>query len=1399
MADTNDGSLIFNTELDESGFEKGSDRLLAAIKDLTNAVDNFSDNMMASFGKVVPLLQMVANSAAGVGGKLTGTATQTADANEKMIDSEQRVSRAAEDAAAAVNQQGNAANNFAGTVSSTQSTVSALEKEVNSLSSGLQAVAQSAETGFANGKAVLTFDSKIQDLEQRLEQVRERLSEFGNANLPTQEYSDLTSQITRAEQTLFRLYDRRDDMAALGVKENSKQWERLTLQIANAESQLKRYERARDTLAANGGAFIQGSSTAEYQRIEAALNSAGEALDRNKALIDQEALAQARLNVLTAQEAVATATTAREREAAVERLKTAQEALNTLASSMSNNSTGSGDAPTEAKISMWERLGSTMRNVGKSALQVSANIAKIPFQAAAKGAQKLVNSFKTFISSAKSAKIQSNALVKSLTGLKRMLITRIKRMFISEIFNSAQESLQTLAKFSDTFNTSMSNIKNSAKQLSANLSVSIGNLVNSLSPMITGLLDTISKALTYINALFAMLSGKSTITVAKKQTDSYRDSLDGAAESAEELKNQVYGFDELNKRSDKDESSSATDGSDLFEEVPIDSILPDSLRDLFEQLKALWENGDFYNFGKKLAELLNDGLQTLDDWFNEVLRPKGTEWAKNIAEIFNGLVDGIDWSLLGKTVADGLNAVFDIVNTFLTTFNFENLGKGIGEAINSWFENIEWDLIATTFANRWNALIDFIHGLVTTVNWASVGDSIAEFIQTFFTAVDWDKAAETISASINGIVEAFQHLIDGVNWKGIGTDLTSSVSDMITGIDWGAAFQAVIDGFNSLEELILGAIHGIKWEEIANSLADGINEIEIQDLLTNAGKIVSDLLSGLLDFAITLLEEINWSDLAQKIWDGLAGMLENIQWSDLISKAFSLLGAAIGAVASVAVTLGENIWSVLKEAWESVKSYFGEYIDGFGGDIIAGLWEGIKNAFVDVGTWIEENIFNPFIDSFKKAFGINSPSTVMMEMGGYIVEGLLQGIKDVWNSITSFFTTAVESIKNTITTKWAEIKTATATAWESVKSTIQQKFESLKSSLSTTANNIKTNLSTAWNEVKSAASSTWESIKSTVSQKFESLKSSLSTTVNNIKTNLSTAWNEVKSTASSTWENIKSTVSQKFESLKSSLSNTANNIKANLSTTWNEVKSTASTAWESVKSTVINLWNGLKSSLQSTEWRSVGANLVSGLRDGISSMWSSITSTVSSLARSVTSTLKSVFSIHSPSKVWAEIGEYLDLGLKKGLEDEQGKVLSTVSDMAKNINEEIDGEKATLQIDAEGDGTVSRLGRISDKLADIVAAFRSINSMLSEMGGIRIPVIASGAEVPYKTRIDADGSNAAVLEMSSDLDETLSDHTYLLRQILGLLERAKFGIDIDELAQAIAFALRGAVRGYGGA
>jgi len=1207
MADGSDGSIVIDTELDNTGFQKGSKELEKAIRDAASAFDNFGDNVMSSFSKVVPLLQSIADSASQISASLGGTATQAAEANERITESEQHVTQAAQEAAQAMGQQGQNIGSLTSGANTAQQSISALEKEVNSLSTGMAAISRSAETGFANGNAVLSFDAKLSDMEAKLAAAREKLEAFAQTKIPTEDYQWLTAAIQKAEAEYDKLIDRQAKMEATGVKQNSQAWENLQYDISLAQQKIAEYRADMAGLESSGGAFTTGADTAEYQRMSATVNQTAASIERNRALIDSEALAQARLNVQAAQEQVIRATTAREREAATARLREAQQQLNDLASSMSNKPANT--APDESSISRWQRFGSTLKTAAAGALKVTRSLAKIGFNAAKAGISSLIGKLKSFVTQGKKSRSMAESLAKSLTGLKRMLITRIKRMFISSIFNSAKESLQTLAQFSDAFNQSMSNIKNSAKGLSANLAVSLGGLISAIEPVLTKIINMISTAISYLNAFFAMLGGKSTMTVAKKQTESYADSLDGAAGAAEELKNQVYGFDELNKRSDNSNSGGGSSADDLFEEVPIDSVLPEEIQNLFQSIKDAIAAGDWFGVGGLIADGLNAGMQVVDDWINNTFRPMGVQWAKNIAELLNGLVDGFDWELLGKTVADGINAVADIVNTFFTTFDFKKLGEGIGTVINGLFDSIDWALLGQMFANKWNALIHTIQGTVETVNWSGVGNSAAEFVNNWVETIDWAGAAKGLSDGIKGLHTAINTFLEETDWKMVG----EKIKEFIVNIDW------------------TGIVAG---------LAEG-------------------------------------------------------------------LGAALGGLAAL-------LWGLIEEAWNSVVEWWEETAYEDGKFTIDGLLQGIWDVICDIGTWIDENIFKPFIDGFKKAFGIASPSTVMEEQGNFIVDGLLNGIKNTWKNITDFFNTALDTVKTT----------------------------------------------------------------------------------------LSDAWSDIKSTASTTWGNIKTTVTEKFDNLKSTISTTTNTLKSNLSTAWDRVKSTASTKWESVKSTVTTKWDALKVTLNDTDWKSVGSDICTGIKSGIDAGWTWLKDTVSSLASNLVSTAKRALGIASPSKVFRdEVGQFIGLGLVEGIEETTSTVVKTVKNLA---DATVDGfDSSGLSLDVATNDTVSGLDIVASKLSGIAETFKTITTQLTGIGSMGFPAITTGQVIPMKTKIDTSSLPNVSLtgfdSFSNDVDETLSDHTFLLRQILNLLEKAKFGVNNDELAQAIAFALNGAARGYGGA
>ena len=70
-------------------------------------------------------------------------------------------------------------------------------------------------------------------------------------------------------------------------------------------------------------------------------------------------------------------------------------------------------------------------------------------------------------------------------------------------------------------------------------------------------------------------------------------------------------------------------------------------------------------------------------------------------------------------------------------------------------------------------------------------------------------------------------------------------------------------------------------------------------------------------------------------------------------------------------------------------------INGTNGQFtMEGLFDGIDAAWSAVKEWVKEHIFQPFMDAFEGVFEIGSPSKVMREMGGYLMDGLKLGITD---------------------------------------------------------------------------------------------------------------------------------------------------------------------------------------------------------------------------------------------------------------------------------------------------------------------------------------------------------------------------------------------------------------------
>ena len=1279
MADRSDGSLVFDTELDNTNFDKGAKKLLAAVEDLTGAVDNLGDNMMHSFQTVIPLLQNIAGSASQIYDRMAAGGQQAAAANQQVTDSSQQAAAAVQQTAQAVQNQGQAVDSLGRQTNSLQQQVAqnagnatqAMQQQATAAKGVSEAIGNAQKGTSAAGQSMDAYETKIAKTQAKIDVLKAKLADYYTA-------VDKIQNPSPEEDWLRGVNDEEQIANALKVEElavealNRKYADKLTV-LKNLEDELARLKTLQQEAAAAPKEIADSAAVksfaSEIGKTETKLNSYQAKVDKmqtmgaknsawkniqydidaTKAKLDEY---KAKLDQLNASGGISTESYEKLSET-LSRLTETQSNLSSLTSSMLQTSNAG------SRVNAFlGGFGSAMKSAAHGAVSLAKNMAKVPFVAMKNGAKSVISKLKEFTAHSKNAEFSAKSLTKSLTSLKTTMVSRVKRMFISAIFSQMKEALNSLAKFSGTFNQAMSNLKNNATQLSANMAVSLGNLITAIEPILTKIISALSTAMSYLNAFFAMLGGKNTMIVAKKQTASYADSLDKAGSAAKELKNQLMGFDEI-ERMNEDTSSSGSGstgtGGDLFEEIPIDSVLPAQVQAYFDRLKAAIQAGDWEGVGRIIAEGLNSGMKVVDNWINTVLRPMGVLWAGRVAEILNGLTDGFDWNLFGKTLADGMNAAFDILNTFLTTYDFERLGSGIGDAICSWFYNVDWALIGQTFANKWNALISVIHGIVTTPGiWQQIGTSVGTFINNLFLTLDYEKAAETLVAGFNGIFATLQRISDIVDWSSIAQNIYNGLNTMIHGIDWVAAGTALSDAVVNLLGVFRDVAANTDWYGLGQGIGNFLSSIDWVTIIGEVGVI---------------------------LWDAFSGMLSGL-FSTSGGKVIAGFGAGLLAI--------KGVFAVGKFALSSAVL---NWVLGGTGQFAAltsaasGLVSGLGSILGTIGSVI----FSPT---------------------GLIIAGIAAGVVLIathWDQIKD----AAGKLKDALSEKWSQIKDAASNLWQNVKDTISTKFTQAKDSVMQTASNIRTRLSDTWSSVKTTASSMWENVKSTVTSKFTQAQGLLSGTAQ-----------LMQSTLSQKFSGILSDSTRKFESIRSTLDRAAQNSNSAV------VRNFASMA-----SNMISNMSNAARSIQNQGWSGVGQNICSGIQSGINRGWSWLSSTVSNLASSLLRSAKSALGIHSPSRLFRdEVGENIGLGWAEGIEGTEATVLKTVANVAKGITANAETEMPDIQY--SGDSMLSGLDAVANKLSEVAAIFQNIGNMIAATGGLIVPQISTGTVVPYKTRVD---------------------------------------------------------------
>ena len=195
------------------------------------------------------------------------------------------------------------------------------------------------------------------------------------------------------------------------------------------------------------------------------------------------------------------------------------------------------------------------------------------------------------------------------------------------------------------------------------------------------------------------------------------------------------------------------------------------------------------------------------------------------------------------------------------------------------------------------------------------------------------------------------------------------------------------------------AVTEVVWKEI-NNIVTGVWHTIYNTTMAIVNAIVNAVMSGFHSVQHAVEDCLNW---IKKNWPLLV----------------AILTGPIGIAALIIIRHWQNIKDACAVAFNAVIGFFrglparilgaigyvGNLLTNIGGQMISGLYHGITGALGAVGSWVKSNIFDPIVGAIKGLFGIHSPSSVMMGLGGHLITGLILGLlkTDPTHFITKIF------------------------------------------------------------------------------------------------------------------------------------------------------------------------------------------------------------------------------------------------------------------------------------------------------------------------------------------------------------------------------------------------------------
>ena len=322
-------------------------------------------------------------------------------------------------------------------------------------------------------------------------------------------------------------------------------------------------------------------------------------------------------------------------------------------------------------------------------------------------------------------------------------------------------------------------------------------------PVLNGMSIAIKRLLVDIAGIFnieldldAFGKGYQAIEDTEDYADDAADSYDNAAKKAEEWKNQLLGFDEINRLNDQDTSDSNTGTY-----TPTSTFdLTDEITKAADEYEKVWQDAydKMDSSAQKWADNFEKYLKPIKSAIKSMANDDFYGAGKTIAEAINSGLNAEKWEDAGASVAHKISDGLKLITGFAGNLDWKKFARSLTGFINGGLRNIK----GKDFADAINAILngawDFVTTFIKTLDWKQIPRIIGETLAY----LDWDtvtKIGMTIIGAklVGGIIKSFgKSFIDSFKSK-IGSALTGHAIMTIASTSGTSIASAVISGLTS--------------------------------------------------------------------------------------------------------------------------------------------------------------------------------------------------------------------------------------------------------------------------------------------------------------------------------------------------------------------------------------------------------------------------------------------------------------------------------------------------------------------------------------------------------------------------------------------------------------------------